>query len=705
MTRIAKNLVLKIMGSGGRIRDFFLKRRSESAGHGGYRLIFKLLVGALLVLLFTFSMGIISVSDIETSDAAANLVPGDPDAVLPEQAVKTDMGLGYGISQEHGFLVSADSGKTWAPRNEGLPTKLVYPFTQPKVRTLSAFGVDPLNPQRVAVTTASFLFISENSGMVWERIPFKSSNQSLYLTAVALSPHDPNTLAVGTSFAGIYETRDRGKTWRNITENLKFLYQGAGFWEEMSALTYLPQEPDTILFSCGFGNGLYLFHKDRKGVTPVDITALSQNTPVGSIPGDNAETAAINTIDFNRVFNQLFFAKGNAVNAIEGDQAWLLEIGTGNGIRLGTLNSNQITPVAGSLDLQLRTFQPDQVKLDRLRRASNKYGIYLRSDSVQGKKFDAHLKFLKKYGFNSLVVDFKDDSGYITYDTKLPMPREVGAVRANIKMEQFMQKVKENGIYVIARVVVFQDPRLHRFQKYKYAVWNRVTNGPWSTKEYWVDPFCSEVWDYDLAIAEELQSLGIDEIQFDYIRFPTDGDIGNATYRYRPAGAEKIDALESFLAKARERLTIPISTDLYGFNCWSRVDSVNGQNLGMITRYVDTVCPMYYPSHFTRSFMAKVEYLERARRIYGDGSKRAYIIAGKRALIRPYVQAFLLGGETRMGSAGYQKYLQNQIEGVLSGPSPGYTLWNYGNTYFMVTKPIREYGKVEKTGVEEGKQD
>jgi hypothetical protein len=691
IVQTVKTQMINHKGFRARIRDFFIHKLSLPAKSEDYRLIIKLLAGVLLVFVFTLSVGIISFSNIETNETANNPATS-PAAILPEQAVKTDSGFCYGISREHGFLVSNDSGKTWTTKNEGLPTKLVYPFIEAKVRMLSAFGVDPLNPVRVAVTTSSSLYVSENSGTTWERLPFKSSNQSLYLTSVSLSPHDSNTLAVGTSFAGIYETRDRGKTWRNITENLRFLYQGAGFWEEISALTYLPQEPGSILFSCGFGNGLYLFGKDRKGVSPVDITALSQS--------DHPETTGAGTIDYNKVFSHLFFTQGTfnsqgnfPQTPVENGQAWLLEMGTGNGLRLATLNANKITLLDQNLDLPLWTFQPDQAKLDRLNRAAGKYGIYLRSDSVSGTRFDTHLKFLKKYGFNALVVDFKDDSGYITYDTKLAMPHEAGAVRANIKMEQFMKKVKENGLYVIARVVVFQDPRLHRFQKYKYAVWNRVTNGPWSTKEYWVDPFCSEVWDYDIAIAEELQSLGIDEIQFDYIRFPTDGDIGNATFRYRPAGAEKTDALESFLAKARERLTVPISTDLYGFNCWSRVDSVNGQNLGMITGFVDVVCPMYYPSHFTRSFMANVEYLERAKRIYGDGSKRAYIISGRRSLIRPYVQAFLLGGETRMGAAGYQKYLDNQIDGVLSGPSPGYLLWNYGNSYFMVHRPLGEYGK------------
>ena len=333
-----------------------------------------------------------------------------------------------------------------------------------------------------------------------------------------------------------------------------------------------------------------------------------------------------------------------------------------------------------------------------MKQAADKYGIYVRADNASGKRFDNLLHFATQNGFNAMVVDFKDDSGLITYNTKLPLPHQVGAVRPFIKIEDLVKKAKDNGIYIIGRVVVFQDPKLFRFQNYKYALWNRLTNQPWSTKEYWVDPYCSEVWDYVLSIASELQEQGVDEIQFDYIRFPTDGDIGNINCRFRPNGAEKIDALESFLVKARERLHIPISTDLYGFNCWTRVDSINGQNLDMITNYVDVICPMYYPSHFTGGFMKGVEYLERAKRIYYDGTRRAYIIADRRSLIRPYVQAFLLGGETRMEPPVYTKYLQKQIEGVMSSPSPGFTLWNYPNKYFMVTKPLPELMKKEGAG-------
>ncbi len=644
----------------------------------------KLLLISALMLVFVFAVGILSFSEIETGDIALDMGA----ELLPDQALKTGTDLCYGISKQKGFLASQDSGKTWAVKNEGLPTKLVYPATEPQVRTLTGFGVDPDNPERVAVTTSSALFLSEDSGEHWQAIPFKNKVGRIYFTAIALSPFDKDTMVVGSSFAGIFETKDRGRTWTNISEKLRFLYQGAGFWEEIAAITFIPEDPGSLLFACGFGNGLYLFPKSRQTALPIAWDTEGQKYP--GVTGNDSlpENAAGKEpeLNYDSLITNLYFMKNDNPAS---DKPWLLEIGNMNGIKLASLNTNRLVPT-GVVGLSLAPYRPDQAKIHRLNRAAGKNGIYLRADNVRGKKLDTYLQFMQKNGFNALVVDCKDDSGFITYNTQVSLAHQAGAVRPFFKMEDLLSKTKENGIYVIARVVVFQDPRLHRYQKYKYAVWNRVTNGPWSTKEYWVDPYSPDVWEYAIAIAVELQTLGIDEIQFDYIRFPTDGDIVNATYRYRTEGMEKIDALESFLARARERLSIPISADLYGFNCWCRVDSVNGQNLDMITNYVDVICPMFYPSHFTKGFMPGVEYLERARRIYRDGTRRTYIIADKRSLVRPYVQAFLLGGETRMARAAYTKYLKNQIEGVMDSPSPGFTLWNYGNDYYMVTQPLDE---------------
>jgi hypothetical protein len=590
------------------------------------------------------------------------------EAINPDRIFRTDSEFCYGISREYGFMASSDSGNTWEERNEGLPKALINKSLPPRVRFLTALGIDPASPERVAVVTTTKLYLSGDYGQTWQAIDMrKHISGGLYLTSVALSP-DKKSIAVGTSFAGIYETKNQGLTWSNISQNLKYLYLGAGFWEEIAALAYQPESPNRLIFSCGFGRGLYQLSPDRKSAEKIDLTGLDEDSPSRD------------------EIHQLQFRLDPVSGVLNGSKSWLLQISGRNGDWLYSLETKQlIRTETCTVD---RTMDP--AKTDRLNTASGKQALYLRWDSVLGKRFDKWIGFIKEKGLNAMVVDFKDDFGLLTYNTKLSMPRQVGAVRDKscIVIEDLLQKAKENGIYVIGRVVVFQDPCLYRYQNNKYAVWDKYDNRPWGKKEFWVDPFCPEVWEYNLSIAEELQELGVDEIQFDYIRFATDGDISRILCRYQPEGAEKMDALESFLAAARERISIPISTDLYGFNCMCRVDNYNGQNIDLFANYVDVICPMYYPSHFPASFLRNSDYLERARQIYREGGERACSIVDGRSIIRPYVQAFLIGGELRMKELAYSKYLSNQIEGITSSPASGFTLWDYSNRYYMVTQPL-----------------
>jgi hypothetical protein len=212
--------------------------------------------------------------------------------------------------------------------------------------------------------------------------------------------------------------------------------------------------------------------------------------------------------------------------------------------------------------------------------------------------------------------------------------------------------------------------------------------------EYWLDPYSPFVWEYNVQIAEELQRRGIDEIQFDYIRFPSDGNLSLIRYRNHREGMSRIDALESFLVMARERITIPISSDLYGFNSWHRMGNWIGQNIETLADYVDVVCPMFYPSHFPRDFIKEQPYLTRAYTIYQEGTTRAASIVDGRSLIRPYVQAFLIGGELAMGPSEYWTYLVRQIEGTQDAPSSGFTLWNASNRYYMVTGSLAPFLEV-----------
>jgi hypothetical protein len=659
---------------------------------------------------------------VEPADPLPVLNPGysPAEAFTIEQILETPSGVLYGISKQRGFLVSFDEGKSWLEHNNGLPRRVIYPFVEAagRVRHLTALNIDPVNEGRVAVTTADRLYLSEDYGSSWRQIPIgKPLRSTSYLTAVALSPRDPNTLLVGTSFNGFFETTDRGASWQDPSLSARFLYRGAGFYEEVSGLSYHPVEEGVIFFSCGFGHGVYQGSPDRKSWTRLDF------------PGDRAAEAIYR------------------LELIHTGAAWQLGVQTHSNRWHYPLVSRRwyrSDSRASSLLAAAAADRPeDPFRRERIRKASERFGIYVSSYRAQGEDLDNHLRFIKDNGMNSLVVDCKDDFGWIAYDTELEFPKQIGAVNKRFALGELLDKAHEQGIYVIARLVVFKDRQLYNSNNFEYAVWNGVTDQPWRyivkvevppqpapeseagaessginggperppdaaeaeggeaeqsapvykyvQNEYWVDPYNPEVWSYNLAIAEELQRRGVDEIQFDYIRFPSDGNLSQIRYRYRREGMSPIDALESFLTQAREVIHIPISTDLYGFNSWHRMGNWIGQSIDVLADYVDAICPMFYPSHFPRDFMKDVPYLERGRKIYEEGTTRAAFMVGSRSIVRPYVQAFLIGGELAMGPAEYSQYLTNQIEGALAAPSSGLTLWNASNRYYMVIEPLTPY--------------
>lgn len=594
-----------------------------------------------------------------------------PAPYCPELVVKTGPALWYGSCRDGGFVVSFDAGTTWEARNAGLPRKKLVGTEQTPM--LTAIGTDPVRPERVAVTTADQIYLSEDYGLNWRRVPF--SNGSV-ITAVALSPVHREQILVGTSFSGFYETMNAGQSWTKLSGNLRFLQQNP-YEEEIAALAYHPENPDKLVLACGFGKGIYLYNK------ALNIWEQLETEHNG-----------------RRLVKNLFFQQALvSAGAGSSSPSWWLQIIYDDGTEVYSWPAFEplLTVTAPRPPVM------DRAKEERLAIAAQKYGLYVRSDFASGRRLDNHIRFMKQNGLNAMVVDFKDDFGYITYDTGVVFAREIGAVRKRFDARTLIQKAKENGIYLIGRLVVFKDSRLYHYDNHKYAIWDRHGGGPWRhlvatrtddgettyvQREHWVDPFAPEVWEYNLAIAEELQAMGVDEIQFDYIRFPTDGNLSRCYYRYQPTGARRVEALEGFLALARERLQIPISADLYGYHCWYLMEGLTGQNIRLFAQYVDVICPMYYPSHFPASFYPG-DYLERAEYIYREGSFRAQALTGGECIIRPYVQAFrLTGRELRMTAPVYNEYLLKQVTGTLASPASGFTLWNNSNDYYMVKTPL-----------------
>jgi hypothetical protein len=648
----------------------------------------------------------------------------------------------YRLSRETGILASTDGGKSWVDKTVGLPFRSVYPFDRARPPIITSLAVDPMNDSRVAITLPDMVFLSEDGGGTWVQInvkdPLKPNDQ---LTAVALNPSNAKALLIGTSFHGFFETLDKGKTWSDLSQKLAFMYFGSGSFEEISSIAYNPADPSLIYFSLGFGKGLYWMKKGANTATRIDFPGDKAHAPIVDLRFTRSADAGLPPAGSNLTS----LVAGSAVPAwnleVRTDDArWVLAsdnsspVGTAGAPGSGGLPPSPgpsgaqsapggVAPPAGSklaplaagtalpawtLTDLIRVEAPmDPAKAERISKASGKFGIYVSSVQANGKLLDNHIAFCKANGLNAITVDCKDDFGFVTYDTGLEKPRRIGAVKERFKTADLTREAHTNGLYVIARIVEYQDKQLYNADGYANATWDRVTKGPWrplktsvdpqtgaeSTYqgEFWVDPYSEAVWKYNIDIARELEQRGFDEIQFDYIRFPSDGNLSRIIYRYQKEGMGKLEALESFLTMARENLDVPISTDVYGFCGWARVSGWVGQNIELFSAYVDVICPMLYPSHFPRDFLGQMDYLSRANFIYREGGDRASRIVRGNSVIRPYVQAFRLGGELQFSKAVYSSYLINEIQGTLQGSSSGFTLWNASNDYYMVTVPLTSY--------------
>ena len=350
---------------------------------------------------------------------------------------------------------------------------------------------------------------------------------------------------------------------------------------------------------------------------------------------------------------------------------------------------------------ELWLLYPDDVNNKYAEKALDRKAIYVQAHKLMTKSgIEQYKKIIKDNKLDAMVIDMKDDYGLIRFEAKDPLIQEKGYVsKYRIDLDTFVPMMKEQGIYLIARIVTFKDKNLAGYGKKQYAVWDKALNRPWlgisgyekvkdesgnetgETKtlyydENWVDPYSPEVWEYNVHIARELIARGFDEIQFDYIRFPTDGkNMANAQFRWRSEGMDKESALVSFLRYARANIDAPIGIDIYGANGWYRSGTRTGQDVELLAEYVDVVCPMFYPSHFEQSFLTYSPASERPYRVYYYGTYRNTVIGRNKLIIRPWVQAFYLN--VSYDRTWYNKnYVTQQVYGVRDSVNRGYMYWN-----------------------------
>ena len=283
---------------------------------------------------------------------------------------------------------------------------------------------------------------------------------------------------------------------------------------------------------------------------------------------------------------------------------------------------------------------------------------------------------------NSLVIDIKDYSGRISFPMDDPEITSIGSVQERIRdIKEMIGKLHDEGIYVIGRVAVFQDPFIVKVHP-EWSVINKNTGGVWkdSGGANWVDPDNKEMWKYVATIAKQAYAVGFDEINFDYVRFPSDG-ISTAKFD-KTASTTKAEVLTQFFSYLHDELSsagIPISADVFGQTTSDTGDMGIGQHFENVLPYFDFVDPMVYPSHYINDFLNFSKPAEHPYAIVkyelDQAALRAVAASSSPDKIRPWLQAFDLG------AIYTPEMVHEQIQATSDAGANGWLLWNAGSVY------------------------
>jgi len=309
--------------------------------------------------------------------------------------------------------------------------------------------------------------------------------------------------------------------------------------------------------------------------------------------------------------------------------------------------------------------------------------IYVNADTIASPgKFYKLIQLAKDTEINAMVIDVKaDTTGFVLYQSAVPQVLAAGAVNPIISdLPGLVETLHKNGIYVIARQALFWDEKLAAAHP-DWTIKSKSSGGPWQDAygHHWVNPYKQEVWAYNIAIAKEVATAGVDEVQFDYVRFPSDGQLVDTDYGV-PPDQPKAKAISGFLAQAQHDLAstgVFIAADVFGLSPIVQDDLGIGQQFEDVVAHLDYICPMAYPSHYADGFLGFDKPAEHPSEVVGYTlqSAQAKMLKTK-AQLRPWLQDFTLGGVVYEATR-----LRGQIETAERMNTSGWMLWNFDNVY------------------------
>ncbi|HXG04743.1 MAG TPA: putative glycoside hydrolase, partial [Candidatus Binatia bacterium] len=296
------------------------------------------------------------------------------------------------------------------------------------------------------------------------------------------------------------------------------------------------------------------------------------------------------------------------------------------------------------------------------------------------------LDLLARTELNAVVIDVKGDRGWIPYRTQVPEALAAGAQGPVIikDFEALIADLESRGIYTIARIVTFKDNVLAHSRP-DLAIIDTRTGQPWIDREKlaWVDPFREEVWAYNIAIAREAAAKGFDEIQFDYVRFPTDGRLGAARYAKPVSKETRLAAIAGFLSRARRELGplgVFVAADIFGYTAFNENDTDIGQRVEELAPHLDYLCPMVYPSGYHLGIPGFRNPVAHPYEVVRESVRLIRRRAGGHPVkVRPWLQDFRDYAFDRR-PFGVDE-IRAQIRGSDEAGGVGWMLWNPRNDY------------------------
>jgi hypothetical protein len=339
-------------------------------------------------------------------------------------------------------------------------------------------------------------------------------------------------------------------------------------------------------------------------------------------------------------------------------------------------------------------------------------GLYLTHYGVSSKILrEGVLSIIREGNLNALVLDVKGDRGYLSYKFPVSLAEEIGAHRIpTIKdIKILIEQLHEQNIYVIGRIVVFKDNLLSVAHP-EWAVIDSRNGKPWKDNEElgWVDPFKKEVWDYNIALAKEVARAGFDEIQFDYVRFPTGGKISATQFSQANTMENRIKTIRTFLdAVNRELLpyNVYFSADIFGYVPWNYNDTDIGQSITELAPCLDYLCLMVYPSGFHLGIPGYRNPVENPYEVvYLTMEKAKKRLGGNPEKLRPWLQNFKDYAFDRRIFAESQ--IQSQITACEKADTSGWLLWDPTNRYAHTLSALNQLSRssqMAQTGREEKK--